>query len=297
MAFTEHPVLGSDKNKNMRTHGVRDLDESMEGRSVTIFGMVTYIRQHTTKKGSQMAFAGMEDLDGIIELIIFPRTWEETRHLWGDGAILQVRGKVEFRGGTPQLLVDWAKSGEEAEAVVYEPSFSKDDFEMPALPDFLSVPDDEAADTADIEEPPDLFPPSQFGAPVESKPAASNGGNGHATNSNGGNGHAKPKVEAASPSQPAKKVEAVPSQPDEVCRFALYLRPSGDTDTDIRIWKAISGQLQSLHGDDHFQLVIERESERVIMAFPDKTTGYGPELRARLDKLIEKGADLRVVEM
>ena len=82
------------------------IDESMAGRNVTIAGLVTYVRPHVTQKGEAMAFAGLEDLQSTVGLVIFPRVWEATRDLWQPERILIVRGKVSFRGQEPSILVD-----------------------------------------------------------------------------------------------------------------------------------------------------------------------------------------------
>ncbi len=82
------------------------IDESMAGRGVTMAGMVNYVRPHITKKGNSMAFAQIEDLQGAVDLVIFPSVWEETRELWQPERILIVRGKVSFRGREPSILVD-----------------------------------------------------------------------------------------------------------------------------------------------------------------------------------------------
>jgi DNA polymerase-3 subunit alpha len=84
------------------------IDETLAERSVTVAGLVSYVRPHTTKKGSAMAFAQIEDLQGPIELVIFPSIWEKTKDLWQREHILVVRGKVSFRGKNPSVLVDSA---------------------------------------------------------------------------------------------------------------------------------------------------------------------------------------------
>jgi DNA polymerase-3 subunit alpha len=84
------------------------IDETMAGHNVTVAGLVNYVRSHITKKGAAMAFAQIEDLQGTLEVVIFPRVWEETRELWEPERVLVVRGKVSFRGRDPSLIVDSA---------------------------------------------------------------------------------------------------------------------------------------------------------------------------------------------
>ena len=55
-----------------------------------------------------MAFAQIEDLQGSVELVIFPNVWEETMDLWQPERILIVRGQVSFRDREPSILVDSA---------------------------------------------------------------------------------------------------------------------------------------------------------------------------------------------
>jgi DNA polymerase-3 subunit alpha len=82
------------------------IDDTMAGQKVTVAGMVNYVRQIVTKKGDPMAFAQIEDLQGTIEVVIFPRTWEATRELWEPEHIVVVRGKISLRGREPSIIVD-----------------------------------------------------------------------------------------------------------------------------------------------------------------------------------------------
>lgn len=97
------------------------IDETMAGQNVTMAGMVASVRQIFTKKGDPMAFARLEDLQGTIEAVIFPRVWEQTRHLWEPERILVVRGQVSFRGHDPSILVESATNEITTARVVDEP--------------------------------------------------------------------------------------------------------------------------------------------------------------------------------
>jgi DNA polymerase-3 subunit alpha len=82
------------------------IDETMAAQTVTVAGMVNYVRQIVTKKGDPMAFAQLEDLQGTVEVVIFPRVWEQTTELWQPERILVVRGKVSLRGREPSIIAD-----------------------------------------------------------------------------------------------------------------------------------------------------------------------------------------------
>ncbi|HEX5828453.1 MAG TPA: DNA polymerase III subunit alpha, partial [Candidatus Limnocylindrales bacterium] len=81
-------------------------DESLDGQRVVIGGIVTGIRSVLTKTKSTMAVVTLEDLQGTLEVVVFPRTYEQTMGAWRDGAILLVAGRVDHRGDEASLLAD-----------------------------------------------------------------------------------------------------------------------------------------------------------------------------------------------
>ena len=56
-----------------------------------------------------MAAATLEDLDGALSAVVFPRVFETTRALWVEDAILIVTGKVDMRDDRLQLIVETAE--------------------------------------------------------------------------------------------------------------------------------------------------------------------------------------------
>ena len=81
-------------------------DESLDGQRVVLGGIVTGIRSVITKSKSTMAVVTLEDLQGTLEVVVFPRTYEQTIGTWRDGAILLVAGRVDHRGEEASLLAD-----------------------------------------------------------------------------------------------------------------------------------------------------------------------------------------------
>jgi len=92
-------------------------DESLDGQRVVVCGIVTGIRSVITKARATMAVVTMEDLQGTIEIIVFPRTYEETTGTWVQGAILLVAGRVDHRGEETSLLADLVVPWEAAVAL------------------------------------------------------------------------------------------------------------------------------------------------------------------------------------
>src|SRR5487761_1998361 len=55
-----------------------------------------------------MAGVSLEDLQGAIEVVVFPRLHEQTIGTWTEGVILLVAGRVDHRGEEVSLLADAA---------------------------------------------------------------------------------------------------------------------------------------------------------------------------------------------
>lgn len=86
-----------------------------DGKMARIGGMVTGVRRILTKSNQPMAFVQMEDKTGSTELIVFPKVFEKTPHLWEADQVISVQGKVTARGrdgkltSEAKILVDGAK--------------------------------------------------------------------------------------------------------------------------------------------------------------------------------------------
>jgi len=81
-------------------------DESLDGQRLVLGGIVTGFRTIITKTRSTMGVATLEDLQGTIEVVVFPRLYETTAGTWTEGTILLVAGRVDHRGEEVSLLAD-----------------------------------------------------------------------------------------------------------------------------------------------------------------------------------------------
>ena len=88
------------------SHFSSELGDASPKDRVTVAGLVSKIRTLTTKNGKLMAFATIEDLQGPIELVIFPNTWARFgQQIHTDGIVLAT-GKVDDQSADPKVLVD-----------------------------------------------------------------------------------------------------------------------------------------------------------------------------------------------
>jgi DNA polymerase-3 subunit alpha len=88
------------------THFSGQLHEAAHEEHVRVAGMITRIRHHQTKTGKSMAFVALEDLQGIIELVVFPKVWDRLADVIDYDRIVLVDGRVDNQGSEPKLLVD-----------------------------------------------------------------------------------------------------------------------------------------------------------------------------------------------
>jgi OB-fold nucleic acid binding domain len=91
-------------------------DEALDGQRVVVGGIVTGLRTVITKRQEPMAIATIEDLQGSIEVVVFPRMYETSRPTWRDGAILLVAGRVDHKGEEVSLLADLVADWDDAAA-------------------------------------------------------------------------------------------------------------------------------------------------------------------------------------
>jgi DNA polymerase-3 subunit alpha len=98
-----------------------DLGEELDQQRVVVCGIVTEMRRVITKAKATMGVAVLEDLQGTLEVIVFPKVLEQTAPVWQEDSIVLVAGRVDHKGDTAVLLADavwtWddvASMGEEA---------------------------------------------------------------------------------------------------------------------------------------------------------------------------------------
>jgi DNA polymerase-3 subunit alpha len=86
------------------------LPEAAQEEKVRVAGLITAVRPYTTKTGKPMGFVSMEDIQGNLELVLFPKTWDKYRGQMTIGQIIIVEGKVDQNNPPPKILVDIIKT-------------------------------------------------------------------------------------------------------------------------------------------------------------------------------------------
>jgi DNA polymerase-3 subunit alpha len=78
-------------------------DSRQDGTFLTIAGLVTGLQRKMTKQGKQWAIATVEDLEGAVEVLFFPQTYEAYAHQLATDVVVCVRGRLSRRDDVPSL--------------------------------------------------------------------------------------------------------------------------------------------------------------------------------------------------
>jgi len=79
-------------------------DESRpDGATVTIAGMVTTVTRKMTKNGNPWAIVSLEDLEGAIEVLFFPQTYQQVLHELREDLVCVIRGRLNRRDDVPTI--------------------------------------------------------------------------------------------------------------------------------------------------------------------------------------------------
>src|SRR5660397_39980 len=84
---------------------ISELPGLSDGASTTVVGMVSRVKQITTKAGEPMAFVTLDGLEGSVEVLCFPKFFGKHRELMKEDMVVKVRGKVDRKDETDTKIV------------------------------------------------------------------------------------------------------------------------------------------------------------------------------------------------
>jgi DNA polymerase-3 subunit alpha len=104
---SDHPLLGLEhilSNSADCTIGQLLVDEDRpDGSTVTISGLVTSLQRKITKRGDAWAMVTLEDLEGAIDVLLFPSAYQLASTLLTEDAIITVKGRLSRSKDQPEL--------------------------------------------------------------------------------------------------------------------------------------------------------------------------------------------------
>ena len=104
---SDHPLLGLEHvlaSGTDCTIGQLMLDEDRpDGTPVTVSGLVTAVQRKITKRGDAWAMVTLEDLEGAIDVLLFPSAYQLAAPYLAQDAILTVKGRLSRSKDQPEL--------------------------------------------------------------------------------------------------------------------------------------------------------------------------------------------------
>ena len=102
-----HPLASvAEAIRKVATMSVRDLSNAEDGAYATLAGVIIGRKQIITRTGQPMAFVQIEDLTGQVEVVVFPRTYQECADILARDAIVVVKGRVDVKEEGIKILAD-----------------------------------------------------------------------------------------------------------------------------------------------------------------------------------------------
>ena len=105
--ISDHPLKRWERVLARRvTATIAQLADCSDRQEVVVGGLVSNVKRSITRSGSTMAFLALEDLTGSIEVLVFPRAYEQLPYALKRDAVLLIRGKVDVQEQSVKLLCD-----------------------------------------------------------------------------------------------------------------------------------------------------------------------------------------------
>jgi DNA polymerase-3 subunit alpha len=102
---SEHPLEAiRDQLRRKTDSSLAELERRRDGEVVTVAGIVSAIKQLTTKKGDPMVFMRLDDVLGSAEVVVFNSVYAAARELLVTDSVLVVKARVDHKEGETKLI-------------------------------------------------------------------------------------------------------------------------------------------------------------------------------------------------
>ena len=102
--LTSHPLIRYQEDiRQLATADTETLSEMPNGTQVSVGGLVTGVKEISTKKGDQMAFLSLEDMRGRVEVIVFPDLFRSARPYMTIDMPVLIRGVLDKGDERPKV--------------------------------------------------------------------------------------------------------------------------------------------------------------------------------------------------
>lgn len=231
MYVSEHP-LDSLAHLLEGYQPISDIPKLPDGKTIHVGGLVSTAKKIQTRKGDPMAFVTIEDKSGQLEVIVFPKLYNECLSMLETGKLIAVAGKVNRKDGDPKLLADKFQLLEGASKPPAPVAVGSEDIVADATPAPVAVPGDARP----------VMPESA--APPAEPPAAE-------------------------PATAAETVAATPTAPAEELLEGDSITVELWPQTTLETLEQIKDTLHLHRGESPVYLVIPKDGDRRRLRLPD----------------------------
>ncbi len=106
--ITGHPLARYAKQlKRFASTSTSTLYSHKDQDEIKIVGLIAKIKQTTTRvKQEKMAILKLEDLEGFVEALVFPRAYQKVSRYIHPSTVVMIRGNLNLKEDTPKILVN-----------------------------------------------------------------------------------------------------------------------------------------------------------------------------------------------
>jgi DNA polymerase III subunit alpha len=102
---SEHPLEAiRDQLRRKTDASLAELERRRDGEVVTVAGIVSTLKQLTTKKGEPMVFIRLDDVLGSAEVVVFNSVYAAARDLLVADEVLVVKARIDHKEGETKLI-------------------------------------------------------------------------------------------------------------------------------------------------------------------------------------------------
>ena len=106
---SDHPLHGLEhvlaQNSSHTISQLAEVENTEALGIVNLSGLVTGIQRKTTKKGDTWAIVTMEDLEGSIDCLLFPNTYQQVATELAEDIVVSMKGRVDNSKGSAEMRV------------------------------------------------------------------------------------------------------------------------------------------------------------------------------------------------
>ncbi|MFA5090381.1 MAG: DNA polymerase III subunit alpha [Candidatus Omnitrophota bacterium] len=93
--------------KRFTAASTSNLSQYEDGSEIKIVGLIAKIKQTTTRaKQERMAILKLEDLEGVVEVLVFPLSFQKVSRYILLNTVVMVRGRLNLREDTPKIIAN-----------------------------------------------------------------------------------------------------------------------------------------------------------------------------------------------